>query len=146
MKGFQNWLDQNKLISEKYNITAAGTRQGLAADRREFGINWKGPQEVKELIELIARHNDKQAMALVNRIKIEASKLKNIIQQSIDSGQGNEEDLSKLESLVSTVRVDMRRYVNRDARNQKMQNKNVGGPNKNQANQANNLNQGAQQQ
>lgn len=104
MRSFQKWCEEN--------YSASQVSADVRADRQQLGaVAWRGPIEAKELLELIAKYNDTKAKEIVNKLKVYGSQLKKTVQDAIDQGRGDPKDLELLNSLTSTVRVDMNRFI-----------------------------------
>ena len=101
MKSFQQWSELN------YSTTLA--RQDINADRQNYGTAWMGPQEVKDLIELLAKYDPNGAQQVVAKIKTEITPLLNAKSSAIQDPN----ELERAKSLTRTLRTDMGRFINK---------------------------------
>lgn len=100
MKSFQKYCEA---------ITVGQARQGVADDARTYGMAaWKGLEEVKNLLELLAQHDPGSFNSVVTRLKQEALQL--LRQKGIPVG-----DSDSIRQLVKNVSTDSRRFANKAA-------------------------------
>ena len=102
MKDFQQWCELN------YSATQA--RQGISNSVQDYGSSWKGLQEVKDLLELLAQYDISSFNTVVSKIKLEINQLLR------SKGVENDADAQRMQSLSKIVATDARRFASRAQR------------------------------
>lgn len=96
MKKFQQWC-------ENYSLNQV--KQDASADKQQFGTSWRGPHEVKDLIEFLAKYDPQGAKQVVEKIRLEVNQMLKSKQAQLSP-----EDAARIGEIQKSVRTDMNRY------------------------------------
>lgn len=98
MKNFQEFCEA---------ITVGGARQGVSDDARTYGMAaWKGLEEVKNLLELLAQYDPGSFNSVVTRLRQESLQL--LRQKGVPVS-----DAESIKQLLKSVSTDSRRFANK---------------------------------
>lgn len=106
MKNFQQWCEV---------MSVGQVRQGVADDARTYGMAaWKGLEEVKNLLELVAQHDPGSFNSIIAKLRQEA--LQVLRQKGLPVS-----DEESLRQLVKSISTNSRRFASTASRTQQSQ-------------------------